>query len=635
MQKKDQMHPEDMRNLVLFGILSILLWLSYDHFILDPKLEKMKAAQMKAQEVALKAQEQGGMKPEGERPRDEVVTEAKRVPIETDHVFGSINLTGARLDDLGLKKYHETAQREKNVNILSPAGTPHPKYIEHGWVSSDKTIKLPNSKTQWQLSGGGQLASDKPVSLRWNNGQGLIFEQVVSINEDYGFTVIRRVINNTAKQITLYPFSLVVRRGIPEDYQGRWIVHEGSIGYFGSELFEKDFRKMDKEPTITKSADTGWIGLTTKNWLTALVPDQKSETKFRMTYTKAATKDVKDRYQTDIMGPAVTAEPSGMIEYKTNFFAGAKRLSLLAKYEKQWDVPHFDLAVDFGWFYFLTRPFFATLNFFYGFVGNFGIAIIMFTVVLRICVFPLANTSFKSFAKMRQIGPQMSELKDQYGDDKARLQQELVKLYQKEKVNPMAGCLPILIQIPIFFSLFKVLSNSIEMRHAPFFGWIQDLSAPDPTSVFNLFGIIPWDPPGMLMIGAWPCMMLVTMIIQRKLSPPPPDKMQAQLIAAMPWFMTFILAQFAAGLVIYWTFNNLLSVVQQYVIMRSMGVEVDLLGNILGKKKEPTPIDDVSVGPAVVEEQIEDALGIDQEDTPENAVKKITPPKPKKSKKKK
>lgn len=639
MQNKDQMHPEDMRNLIIFALLSIMLWLSYDHFVLKPKMDKMRAAQTVAQEAALNAQTDSGMMPEKEKDRSEIIADGNRVPIDTDKVFGSLNLTGARLDDLGLKEHHKTVEREENVTILSPSGSFYPKYFEHGWVSSDKKIKLPNKDTPWKLVGGETLSKDNPVSLRWHNGQGLIFEQVISLNEDYAFTVVRRVINNTAKDVTLYPYSLIVRRGIPEEFLGRWIIHEGPMGYFDDELIEEGFGKMDKEPTVTKVATKGWIALTTKDWLTALVPDQKSETKYRMTYTKAARENVKDRYQVDAMGPAITAPVGGMMEYKINFYAGAKKLDLLAKYEKQWGMPHFDLAVDFGLFYFLTKPFFWVLNFFYGFVGNFGIAIIMFTVVLRIAVFPLANTSFKSFAKMRKLGPKMQELRDKYNDDKQTLQQELVKLYQREKVNPMAGCLPILVQIPIFFSLFKVLSNSIEMRHAPFFGWIQDLSAPDPTSVFNLFGLIPIDLPQILMIGAWPCMMLITMILQRQLTPPPTDPMQARIIAAMPWIMTFVLAQFAAGLVIYWTFNNILAVLQQYIIMRRMGVEVDIIGNFLGKNKEATPIDGVNAEAAVVEENVEDALGIDQEDTPENAMKekpvKVSKPKPKKSKKKK
>lgn len=637
MQQKDKMHPEDLRNLIIFGILSIMLWLSYDHFILKPKMEAMRAAQAIQQEVALEAQVENGMAVAIERPRAEIVSEGARVSVNNDLVFGSINLQGARFDDLGLKEHYKTVERLENSVVLSPSGAPHPKYIEHGWVSPDKNLKVPTAKSRWHLVAGKTLSPNSPITLRWNNGRGLVFEDVVLLNEDYLFTVVRRVVNKTRSAVTLYPYSLIAQRGIPEDFLGRWVVHEGPIGYFDDDLVEESYGKMEDDPTITKTATKGWIGLTSKNWHTALMPDQKSEVKFRMSYTKAIVTDAKDRYQTDITGAAMTAQAGGMIESTVHFYAGAKKLDLLAKYEEQLNIPHFDLAVDFGWFYFLTRPFFAIINFFYGFVGNFGVAIILFTVILRIVVFPLANTSFKSFAKMRKIGPQMNDLRDKYKDDKTKLQQELVKLYQKEKVNPMAGCLPILIQIPIFFSLFKVLSNTIEMRHAPFFGWIQDLSAPDPTSVFNLFGALPFTPPSFMMIGAWPCMMLVTMIIQRKLSPPPTDKFQAQLIAAMPWLMTFVLAQFAAGLVIYWTFNNLFSVIQQYIIMRSMGVEVDLIGNILGKNKdkEATPIEGVHVEAAMIEEEIEDALGIGHDDTPEKSIKKISKPKPKKSKKKK
>ncbi len=629
MQDKDKMHPDDMRNLIIFGILSVILWLSYDHFILKPKVEAIKAAQEMSAQKAVELQTQEGMVAEAERPREDVISETSqsRITVDTDLVFGSFNLKGARLDDLSLKKYHKTVERIENVSILSPSGSLSPKYIEHGWVPLDKSIKVPTKDSMWSLVGEGQLSANQEIKIQWKNDQGLTFEQAISLNDDYGFKVVQSVINNSGSDITLYPYALIMRRGIPEDFLGRWIVHEGPIGYFEDELIEKTYNKMDKESRIVKTANQGWIGLTSKDWFTALVPNQEAENKFRMTYTKGAAEGVKDRYQTDYTGPAQLVKTGATSTYETNFFAGAKKLSLLTKYEDQWNVPHFDLAVDFGLFYFLTRPFFAIINFFYGFVGNFGVAIILFTVVLRICVFPLANTSFKSFAKMRQIGPQMTEMREKYKDDKQQMQKELVKLYQKEKVNPMAGCLPILIQIPIFFSLFKVLSNTIEMRHAPFFGWIQDLSAPDPTSVFNLFGLLPFTPPGFLMIGAWPCLMLLTMIVQRKLSPPPTDKMQAKIIAAMPWFMTFILAQFAAGLVIYWTFNNLFSVIQQYIIMRRMGVEVDLIGNILGKNKEPTPIEGVNAEAAVVEEKIEEALHNDEAEKP---VKPISSPKPKK-----
>ncbi len=642
MQDKDKIHPEDKRNLLIFAALSLVLWLAYDHFILKPKMENMRATEIVRAQVEQENLSNGVIAVDVEAPREEVIanTNAKRVDIKNDLIFGSLNLTGARIDDIGLTNYFKTIEREENSIVLSPIGTAHPKYVEQGWVAADKTINLPTSKTEWSLIAGDVLSENSPVTLSWNNGQGFRFEKVVSVNNDYGFTIIDRVINNSGRDVTLYSYGLVSQRGMPEEFEGRWIVHEGPIGYLGNDLVETTYGKMGKEPVIEETKDQGWVGLTSKNWLTAIVPSQDQNTKFRITYTESQNQNVKDRYQADITGPAMNVPASGMAEAQNQYYIGAKKLALLNKYEKEWGVPHFDLAVDFGLFYFLTRPFFAVINFFYGLVGNFGVAIIIFTVILRIAVFPLANTSFKSFANMRKIAPKMTEMREKYGDDKQKLQQELVKLYQREKVNPMAGCLPILIQIPIFFALFKVLSNTIEMRHAPFFGWIEDLSAPDPTSIFNLFGLIPIDLPGFLMIGAWPCMMLVTMIIQRKLSPPPTDKLQAQMIAAMPWVMTFILAQFAAGLVIYWTFNNLFSTIQQYIIMRRMGVNVDLMGNILGKKKEPTPIDGVHVESAKVEEDIEDALGIDQKDTPEKAVKeskpkKISKPKPKKSKKKK
>jgi len=638
MKQQDKMHPEDLRNLVIFGLISIVLWFAYTHFVLDPQKERMRAAQKVQQQAILEEQKNAGFVETAERPTEDIIAESEasglRVEINSDHVFGSLNLIGARLDYLGLQKHFDTVEREKNSVILYPSGTSHPKYIEHGWVSPDTTLNLPNSKTKWQLASGAKLTSNSPVTLRWNNGQGLVFEQTISLNEDYLFTVVNRVVNNTQSTVTLYPYSLIAQRDIPEEFMGRFIVHEGPIGYVGDELFEETYGKMKKSPLLVKSASKGWVGLTTKDWHTALVPAQGAENKFRLVYTKGATEKIKDLYQTDITGAPMVAQAGGMAETKMNVFAGAKKLELLKKYQNQIDAPNFDLSVDFGMFYFLTRPFFAVINFFYGLVGNFGIAIILFTVVLRICVFPLANTSFKSFANMRKIGPQMQDLREKYKDDKQQMQKELVKLYQKEKVNPMAGCLPILIQIPIFFSLFKVLSNTIEMRHAPFFGWIQDLSAPDPTSFWNLFGFAPWDwdGPGFLEIGAWPIFMLITMLFQRTLSPPPTDKTQAMMFGILPWMMTIILSQFAAGLVIYWTFNNLFSTVQQYIIMTRMGVKVDIIGNILGRNK-PDEIVPVQGSDATSDDDVieGEAVEVVEDKTP----KEVSKPKPKKSKKKK
>ncbi|MEM9469007.1 MAG: membrane protein insertase YidC [Pseudomonadota bacterium] len=625
MNQNDKMHPDDMRNLLIFGALSIVLWLSYDHFILKPKIEKMRAAQVVAEKVSQANVTDDDLR---EIPREDSISKGARVTIDNPAVSGSIQLQGARFDDLILKNYFNTIEKESNKVMLSPAQTKHPRYIEYGWVSQDKSIKTPDNNSLWRAS--GTLSEDSDLVLSWNNGQGLTFKRTISLNEDFGFTVSQEVQNQSGKAVTLFPYALVTQRGLPDDFEGRWIVHEGPTSYVGGELYDPDYKKLEKEPSHEAAAEEGWIGFVDKYWLTAIVPAQDEETTFRLQNIKSTLPNVKRRYQIDTMGSGRVVEPGQTINYESHLFVGAKKLNLLEKYEKEWNVSHFDLAVDFGLFYFLTRPFFAVLNFFFGLVGNFGVAIILFTVMLRIFLFPLANTSFKSFARMKQIGPQMQELRESYADDKQAMQQELVKLYQREKVNPMAGCLPILIQIPIFFSLFKVLSNTIEMRHAPFFGWIQDLSAPDPTSVFNLFGLIPWQPPGFMMIGAWACLMLVTMIVQRQLSPPPPDKLQARMIAFMPWMMTFILAGFAAGLVIYWTFNNLLSVIQQYVIMRRMGVEV----HFFNKKKQIEQAEkEAEEAKQKAKDSIQakkDALVEELKDKKETQPKAVSKPKPKK-----
>jgi len=635
MSTNGQMHPEDFRNLILFIVTSIALWLAYDHFILQPKMEDLREAQRK-QELVKQNAPTGG-EAIVEKPREAIIAETKnRLKIDNPAVFGSINLRGGRVDDLSLHNYYKTVKEKKNVVLLSPAGSPYPRYVEYGWVPADEDIRVPGRDTLWQVSGADTLTSQTPVTLTWNNGQGLTFEREISLDEHYGFNVKQRVRNNSGRPVTLFPYALVTEHGLPEEYFGRWIVHEGPVGYIGGELIERSYKDMAEKARTSITSESGWIGISEKYWLAALIPDQQEEIKYSFVYTPDRVPGEKEKYQTDILGQPHIVEPGDNTEFNSHFFAGAKKVSLLEEYEKQWNVPHFDLAVDFGLFYFLTRPFFAVLNFFYGIVGNFGVAIIMFTVVLRILVFPLANTSFRSFAKLRQVSPQMMDLREKYKDDKQKLQEELVKLYQKEKVNPMAGCLPILVQIPIFFALFKVLSVTIEMRHAPFFGWIQDLSAPDPTSIFNLFGLLPWSLPDFLIIGAWPCLMLLTMIIQRNMSPPPQDKMQATMIAAMPYVMTFVLAKFASGLVIYWTFNNLLSVVQQYIIMRSMGVEVHLFNK---SKKDKEMEEAVQEGPSVhpgaeyVEEEVEEAMFGDHEEEQEK--KTVTKPKPKKSKKKK
>lgn len=628
MQQRDQMHPQDMRNLIIFAVLSILMWLSYDYFVARPHQQAVEQARANAKIQAAAQAPAAILDTAIVKPRGDMINETPRVKIDTKSISGSINLKGGRLDDAQLKDYYKTADKKERVNVLSPARTPHPRYVEAGWIADAAVSGLPNENTLWSVKGNDTLTPSTPVTIT-TAANGLLFERTFTVDDEFGFSVENRVLNNTGKDVTLYPYALVTEHGVPEDFLNQGVIHEGPIAYTGDKLEEWKYSSFKKKPEGNFTATSGWAGLTGKYWLTAIVP-QAEGFKIRFINSPAINETTKDRYQVDVTGAAQTVSSGKEAVYKFNVFTGAKKIAALQDYEKAWNVPHFDLAVDFGWFYFLTKPFFLALNFLYHLTGNFGIAIIIFTCCLRVLVFPLAQTSYKSFAKMRMVSPEMYTIRHQYKDDKQKLQEELVKLYQKHNVNPMAGCLPILVQIPIFFALYKVLSNTIEMRHAPFFGWIYDLSAMDPTSVFNLFGLIPWTPPHFLMIGAWPLIMMMSMIVQRNISPPPEDPIQAKIIAIMPYFMTFVMAKFASGLVIYWTINNMLAIVQQVVIMKSMGVPIHLFSKDADKKKLEKEIDE---GPIVnpsfemIEEKIEDAVH-------EGETKAISMPKGKKKKKK-
>ena len=631
MQNPDKMHPQDMRNLILFAVLAIGMWLGYDHFVARPQAEVVRQSVVNAKRIAASAPAEI-LDTAIEKPRAEMIASTPRVSIETKSLNGSINLIGARLDDVQLKDYYKTVERKEEVTTLSPARTAHPRYVETGWIGKDVT-GLPGADTKWSVKGENNiLTPSTPVTLTYTAPSGLVFEKTFIVDDEFGFSIEDNVSNMSGSSITLYPFALATEHGLPEDYLHQGPIHEGPIGYIGEELEERTYKGFKKKPEENISANTGWIGLTGKYWLTALAPaDQTKENKFRFVYSPAVNEKTKDRYQTDITGSGQEIAPGDKGSNKVNVFSGAKKLKLLEKYETQWAIPHFDLAVDFGWFYFLTKPFFLAINFLYGLTGNFGIAIIIFTCCLRVFVFPLANVSYRSFAKLRQVSPEMYNLRHQYKDNKPKLQEELVKLYQKHNVNPAAGCLPILVQIPIFFALYKVLSNTIEMRHAPFFGWIHDLSAKDPTSFVNLFGLLPFDAPSFLMIGAWPIFMMIAMIIQKNISPPPDDPIQARLIAIMPYFMTYVMSGFASGLVIYWTVNNILAVIQQIIIMRSMGVPVYLFSRDPAKKKLQKEIDEgpiVEPSLVMIEKEIEDAI------TPDGEPKLLSKPKPKKKKKK-
>jgi YidC/Oxa1 family membrane protein insertase len=498
--------------------------------------------------------------------REEAMAEQPRVKIDTPRLHGSISLIGGRFDDLTLANYHETVDpKSPEVVLLSPPGTEAPYLAEFGWVAGTAGVKVPGPKTRWTAS-GGPLTPTSPVTLTWDNGAGLVFTRTISVDKNYMFTVHDAVQNNSGAAVTLFPYGLVSRTGTPH-VAGYYILFEGLIGYLDGAVHEVKYSSLTPDKPIDYDSKGGWLGFTDKYWLTALVPSASEPIKARFTHSLDGGVE---RYQTDFRGAEVTVPPNGTAAASSRFFAGAKEFNLLEAYSAA-GVPLFEYAIDFGWFWFLTKPIFRVLQFFYEHIGNFGIAILLLTLCVKLLFFPLANKSYKAMSKMKLLAPEMQKLRERFPDDKARQQQEMMALYKRVGANPLAGCLPIVIQIPVFFALYKVLFVTIEMRHAPFYGWIHDLSAPDPTSFVNLFGLLPFAPPALLMIGAWPLIMGVTMFLQQKLNPQPVDPVQAKMFMLLPIVFTYMLSAFPAGLVIYWAWNNLLSIGQQWAIMRRQG----------------------------------------------------------------
>ena len=500
--------------------------------------------------------------------RDAALAAVDRIDILSPRLRGSLSLTGARIDDLWLRDYRETlAPDSPQVLLLSPAGTPTPYYAEFGWVAAAGSgIAVPTPTTVWTAS-GGPLAPDAPVTLRWDNGQGLTFVQQVAVDDDFLFTITQRVENSGAAAATLYPYGRIRRTGTP-DTLGFFVLHEGPLGVFNGTLKElgyDDLQDLDAGQAITEtSSDGGWLGITEKYWLLALVPDQGEPFEAHYRYPDPAT----EAYQADYLREAVVIAPGAAAEVTNRLFAGAKEVKTVERYRSAFGITRFDLTIDWGWLFFLTKPIFLAIDRLFVLTGNFGIAIIIFTIFVRILFYPLANKSFRSFGAMRKVQPEVTRIREAYKDDRERMTKEMMDLYKREQVNPLSGCLPLVLQIPVFFALYKTLFVTIEMRHAPFYGWIKDLSAPDPTTIFNLFGLIPWDPPSFLYIGIWPLLMGISMFVQQKLNPAPPDPLQARIFMMLPIVFTVILAGFPAGLVIYWTVNNVLSMAQQWVIMR-------------------------------------------------------------------
>ncbi|MDE2603554.1 MAG: membrane protein insertase YidC [Bradyrhizobium sp.] len=612
----------DSRNTILAVILSAVVLIAWQYFYNIPQMENQRLAEQARKELSKQAQPgnnaatpQDGTAsapqpgaPAAAQPapvvaRDVAIAASPRVKIDTPRLSGSISLKGARIDDLSLVQFRETVDPTSPAIVLySPSGTAEPYYAEFGWVPATGTsAKLPDSNTVWQQEGSNSLTPTTPVTLKYDNGEGLTFRRVISIDDRYLFSIKDDVANAGKAPVTLLPYALISRHGIPK-ISGYYILHEGLIGYLGADgLQEYSYKKIDDAKPLESSPDTkglkwtatdGWLGITDKYWASALLPDTHAQLQARFFSRPLGAIRT---YQADYLENPQTIAVGGTGSANTRLFAGAKEASVVGinfpiggfgGYNRELGLNHFDLLIDWGWFYFITKPMFLALDFFYHLVGNFGLAILLVTVLVKLLFFPLANKSYASMAKMKAVQPQMAALKERYPDDKMKQQQEMMEIYKKEKINPIAGCLPVALQIPVFFSLYKVLFVTIEMRHAPFYGWIKDLSAPDPTNLFTLFGLLHYDPTQLplighyLALGIWPLIMGLTMWFQMKLNPKPPDPTQQLIFGWMPLIFTFMLAGFPAGLVIYWAWNNTLSVLQQSFIMRRNGVKVELLDNI-------------------------------------------------------
>jgi len=496
--------------------------------------------------------------------RDEALEENERILFENDKIKGSISLLGSSIDDLTFKNYTNTLNGDDNVVLLNPKQSENGYYVETGWATTNKNIDLPNSKTLWKIEGNRKLTPNSSIKLSWKNNQNIKFTKEISIDNQYLFDIKQTIENKSDKTYNFYPYGQIIRNIAPE-VTNFYILHEGLIGVFDDQLVEEDYDDIE-EKKYSINADTGWLGITDKYWIASLIPENGKS--FRSDF------DYKNKFRANFI--ETDATEIGANEIKTNSIraiVAAKEVNVIDGYAETENISKFDLAIDWGWFYFIVKPLFFAIQYFFNLAGNFGIAIIMITACIRLVFFPLANYSFKSMAKMKVLQPEMTRLKELHKEDKMKLQQEMMALYKREKVNPISGCLPIFIQIPFFFAIYKVLFVTIEMRHQPFFGWIKDLSERDPTSIFNLFGLIPWDPPSFLLIGVWPCLMGVSMWMQQKLNPTPPDPVQAKIFMFFPLFLTVILAPFPAGLVIYWTINNILTMAQQYIIIKRTTVK--------------------------------------------------------------
>jgi len=496
--------------------------------------------------------------------RTDALKENDRIQFENGSVVGSISLKGAAIDDLTFKEYNVELNKNEKIILLNPRNVEDGYLVESGFVSTNKNIDIPDASTVWEITGNKRLTNNNPIKLTWSNTQGITFEKHISLDDQFLFTVKEKIINSSDKSYNFYSYGQIIRNEIPE-ISGFYILHEGFLSVLDDELIEEDYDDI-QDKKFTQIAQEGFVAISDKFWVTSVIPPKGKE--FKTTF------DYKNKFRANyISTKGIEVKANSSIEEKIQIIVAAKRVNVIDGYAENLDINKFDLAIDWGFMYFITKPLFFVLDYFFKLLGNYGLAIIAVTICIRLAFFPLANFSFKSMGKMKLLAPEMARLKELHKDDKMKLQQAMMALYKKEKVNPMSGCLPILVQIPVFFALYKVLFVTIEMRHMPFYGWIHDLSDRDPTSLFNVFGLIPWDPPSFLLIGAWPIIMGITMFIQQKLNPTPPDPIQAKIFMFFPVFLTVILAPFPAGLVIYWSFNNIFTMIQQYIVQRKMTIK--------------------------------------------------------------
>ena len=556
----------DSKNVLMAIVLSTLVLVFWATFFEPPPVERQIAEDQVTKSEELSSPSIEKVELSKKIARDDTIDSVARVKIENNNIKGSISLQGAIIDDIIFKNYKESLESDQKVIFLNPKSSDEGYYIETGWASnSNEKLKLPLDNTIWKVKGNKVLTPNKPIVLEWDNNEGLIFTKKIELDDKYLFKISQGIKNTSNKSYEFFPYAQITRNYKP-DVIPIYILHEGFIGMFDDELKEEDYEDVEDEKFIINSSK-GWLGITDKYWLTAIVPEKGK--KFKSEFLS-----IDGKYKANfIIKEATVLSSNASITNEINAFVMAKEVAVIDDYAEKLGIEKFDLTIDWGWFYFITKPLFFVIEYFFKLTGNFGVAIIILTALVRIVFFPLANYSFRSMAKMKILQPEMIRLKELHKDDKTKLQQEMMALYKREKVNPVSGCLPVLIQIPFFFAVYKMLYVTIEMRQQPFFGWIQDLSARDPTSIFNLFGLIPWDPPTFLMIGVWPILMGVTMFLQQKLNPTPPDPMQAKIFMFLPIFLTIILAPFPSGLVVYWTVSNVLTMAQQWVIIRGTKVK--------------------------------------------------------------